>query len=809
MTRLLVPGYRPGLCLSWYAIGATLIASAAVLLALWSGVSGVVQIGAQILTPQERIRRVAEVEETHGNGAALDDKHGYILHGVLRTDDGEPIPEGSRVSLISSRRGVTATFRAALEDDRFSGWVSAGQVFVRADAPGYAVELAGPFEPSIEGLPEAAVVLRRGFTATIRVVDAAGSPLQGATITASLQNPVNASTPLFATVASDGNGVALIEHCSALETQLTASAPGYAQDRKDEVRLSPDEPLTWTLRPAKITRGVVVRHPDGQPVVDAVIRIAVVSGPAPSSYAPDGNAPEIARTNEKGEFSLTSLRSDSFYHLLVDAPGRERQLLREVGAGQEELRVALGPELYVRGTVVGSPERVKNLILNCNSPIHVRSRVYRTGRDVELTRQDDKISFEIRDVLRGKLEITGGNHGIELDVTEPIDDLVYDLTEKKPKPRPRQRITLVLEAPAGHPPPEGIVIAQSFPTPRGKSVIHRDVSIEDGRAEIEVYVPGRLVVQRKKLAGYAFEDHQVHLDANTSSSTVTVPVSASGAIYGHVVSPTGSVALESVNISCYERDKPEQGQRLTVHEIDVDADGSFVVPSLPLGKKYVVIAQHEKYRTPSAPIDLDKTQPLREIRIEIGDGVEVEGRLVGPNGEPLSRVAVELRLKHEVFGTGWGPPAYTTPDGVFRLGKANPELDYTVTIQSRRDYQPATLEFRRDGRRMQVTLQKGSVLEGQLLEESTGWPIPGAKVYVLHPTEDGESGLVYDAEKETDARGRFRFSNLPNEPVAVSVRLVNSFGSSQVTPGSDVPLEIRGRIPKGSPLKAFPPGDSP
>ena len=103
-------------------------------------------------------------------------------------------------------------------------------VWVRA--PAYAPASVGPFEPGIEGLPEVNVVLRRGFTAQLRIVDGSEKPLEGATVTAEVAVPPDPSHLPFGEFTSDRDGVVLLEHCPEFPMRLDASSAGYATDRK-------------------------------------------------------------------------------------------------------------------------------------------------------------------------------------------------------------------------------------------------------------------------------------------------------------------------------------------------------------------------------------------------------------------------------------------------------------------------------------------------------------------------------------------------------------------------------------------------
>ena len=96
----------------------------------------------------------------------------------------------------------------------------------------------------------------------------------------------------------------------------------------------------------------------GQPVAGAKIKFAGVRGPHEETNDDPQTAPVLATTDTQGRFALTSLRPDSRYFFFVDAAGFGGVFVAGFTPGKAELRVPLGPELYVRGTVVHAPESV-------------------------------------------------------------------------------------------------------------------------------------------------------------------------------------------------------------------------------------------------------------------------------------------------------------------------------------------------------------------------------------------------------------------------------------------------------------------
>ena len=101
-----------------------------------------------------------------------------------------------------------------------------------------------------------------------------------------------------------------------------------------------------------------------------------------------------------------------------------------------------------------------------------------------------------------------------------------------------------------------------------------------------------------------------------------------------------------------------------------------------------------------------------------------------------------------------------------------------------------------------MQLLRGFVIEGQVLDDKTGWPVPGVELYVMasdiltdHP--------VREAEKLTDSRGRFRFSNLENRSYKINFRngpVLESRFKPEWKPGDGF-ITFRVSLPEGGKFK--------
>lgn len=74
-----------------------------------------------------------------------------------------------------------------------------------------------------------------------------------------------------------------------------------------------------------------------------------------------------------------------------------------------------------------------------------------------------------------------------------------------------------------------------------------------------------------------------------------------------------------------------------------DAEGAFELSGVPVGKDYVVVAEHEEYaRTEMRNQRLDQSRPITGLVITMGDGAKVEGRVADSGDVALPGARVEF-----------------------------------------------------------------------------------------------------------------------------------------------------------------------
>jgi len=816
--RLLLPGYRPQMRVSWIVFGIALLVGAGLLTVLWKGTEVAVILAANALTPQERIDRILEAQNQYAPIVVEkpdDLKNEATLEGTVVTSDGSAVHDELHVHTYSVNAKSSYCKAHSRIHSPFSLSVTPGTVWIRVDSLDYASASVGPFRAEPGGLLEdIKIVLEPGFTGRIRLTDPDGTPLgdEDTSVRGSMRTTDGVYCSGIRERAPGPDGVVVFKHAGEGAYSLTVDAPGFETSER-EVQLKPDETIEWVLRRAEPTTAVIL-DAKGAPVADATLRIFAEGTDEHIERMNAWHGPSIGTTDEHGHFKLTQLRRDRVYHLLVETGNQGQHLVNDVRAGQEDLRIHLGPELVIRGRIVGDLRKLRSRndapIIGCGLLVKIKDHSYDRGyKSIPVQIDSEAGHFEIRDLLPGKCTINAGHRTVALEISTPINDLTIDLDEKEPVLSKRQ-VLFKLTVPQDSPSPSGVIEAHSYDRSDKAPPIVQKLRLENGQATLDAYVGGRIVCRPKRLTGYWFEDKTFdELPAADGPFTIEIPALPAGAIVGRVLGPDGKPAARSVNISVEAVKRPPQleARLLSLPDAELNAvDGTFMVSPLPLDCTYVIKASRDKNMVYSDPILVDGAHPLEKIELQLVKGSDAELQVLDPNGNPASDIPVSFSYDAPSGGGSVGPDPLTGADGKLRFADLNPDprIKYSVSLPIRRQYVavPAA-PLRLDGTTTVIRLQPGLLLTGRLIENVTGRPIPNAEMKA-HSPEQAKQGiwLYYEAEANTDEQGRFRFSNLAEGTYSI-IASPRGVGSISYTPGSDrsvtagqaEPVEIRLTIP--------------
>lgn len=776
MQRLLLRGHRPALQLPWPSLLVMLLVGTMTLLALQQGAQVTVALAADILSPQERMDKLVQVAESH---PVIESERVYGLEsqisvsGRVRTIDGQPLPVDEGDIFIRTERESYGELNqvSISKDGRFrSGMMEFGQVWIMVSPKGsdYATKIVGPLEVELGGtLENIDIVLDHGFRSELHFVAPDGRGIANARIEGGYEYNSGGHINNIKR-KSDQDGRIVFEHATHYPLKLDVRAPGYQYDER-EISLKPNEPTVCKLQPATPVQGVVVDRDSGRPIAEARIRLINRQNIHIANYHM-ANAEVLTETDQAGRFTVDTLRDDCIYILAVTAENQGTRLLKNVRTGQPDIRVEMGPELYIRGKVVGDLDLLGTESGNKSLSYYETYDLseyysYRFRHSVPVEVRDGVGYFEILDFLPGEIVLEYPPlQKMELDATEPIDDVVIDL---KAIDQSQRKVIVRLKVPQDHPPAQGSMHISCNPINRSRFVSSAEYhEINDNRVELVVNTPCRFNCTCRGLIGYWFEGYNEQIEPGEGPYEIELDAHPAGAIAGRVLLPNGKPAPDLfIRI---QRIDPVYGQHeFQIHdavETGSQRPSTFNLTPLELGGEYQLVAHRDYTYTASEILAVNEENPLHEIELVLYDEATIEAQLLTPDGQPAAGVPVDLAVRTK--GHWFGHTDKTTDDqGRIRFAGINPRaerLNYFIEVGATNEYQPMLVPVQPD-QSITIQLKKGMVLEGQVVNAVTGEPIAEAKV-AFHPVNHKAiEGIAYwEADGPTDVQGRFRAGSLPD-----------------------------------------------
>ena len=837
--RIIVVGHRPRLRVSWYIATITLILSLILLAGLWRGTTMTVALAGKLLTPKERIDKMKEIEKKHLD---LEDREytqadQITISGTVRTIDNKPLGYRSFVRIrrktlkhsgtkdIQISRGPDGPFSS---EGSFSVKVNYGLIWLYVKSEGYAPVFAGPLKTQPGGeIKNLDYVLDKGFSGKVKIINEDNEPIKGASLVGAYQHiPEVSYNDIKLTTNKDG--FALVENAVDRSALFTITADGYEVEKFEDIKLSSDFPVVLALKRAKKTNGLVLSKVTGRPVPNAVIRMVMVRGMFGShSYGPvDG--PVLANTNEKGQFALNSLRSDSRYLMSVEESGYGHKLLYDITAGQEDLLIYLPEKLRVRGRITGSLEKLREkdgkYVINYSLGVidGYDGGHWNAGKHAEVDVYEGQGYFEITEISGNRMSIGSGSYRKVLDIeNESIQDVVIDLSDKVADTGQKYKnreLLLKFDYPKDAPALEGTLLFRYIdPDFALNTYKNQDVVIVDGQGKLNIPTPGKVGYDNKSISGYWFsEKREIKVPFAEEPFKITIPAIPAGSIYGEVFETDGSkannvlVSVAVVEKSPLMEDSSFLGVEGKNSAGTSELNAKYVITPLPLGGKYRVVAHKESLYMVSEEIRLDEEMPIRQLDMKLPAGRPFKVKILDENGKPMS--SAPIGFSYDMPSHGFSRDGgFTDTDGILVIKNINPDVpgDYQIVVKNIAGYRPVKRKIENFNDPLEIKLEKGHVVTGVVIDDETGRPIPGVEVYAIPEDFSIPEPTTYlDSDDVTDKLGRFRFSTMADREYQLGVRsgrLVKSQGHVVVTGGQQEDVILRINLSEHSNLKPLKP----
>ena len=782
--RLLVPGYRPALRLTWRALLASLLAGGGLL--FLSAVGTRVAIAA-VLSPQERIDRIEKKMTEFGENPASKTNSGPVSVSVhLRTSDGSPLPKNKYVLIYTSTHGSGGVSPGNLAEDggaTNSHVAPADEILIVADFEGYAPALAGPFDGRVTNRIDAGeLILGRGFEVSLHVSDAdSGAAVTNAALhTQFFMLTGGQQFQHSRDVRPDAAGRVTLPLCIDQPLVVTVDAPGYEFGDQRFERLSAGQTLEVKLKRGQVFAGRVVDKATGEGLPGAILRVIHEKGAqSDTHYQWTDDLRLLARTDADGRFTVDKLRRDRKFWLGISAPEHESVLLEAV-AGAKDVMVKLGPELIVRGRVIGSLDG-----LRWNDGDYALSRAFSDMIDngswgnfdwVRVRVSNGVASFQFTNGVAGPATLSGGRYREERNVTAPIEDWVVDLTAAGKNERldvPKREVVFRFKHPSGVP-PRGSVQVEIPPNsdknqPREHSV---ELEITNGEARTEIAIGGRTsIIGAKHMVGYWFERFglmSIEVTNGAGPQVVEIPLVPAGEIYAKARNADGTPAGGLMfGVSELKRAPGVDKSSLFIGDGDRlsdDAPRKWVSGPLPLGGTYQVGGSRGNMFSMSKPIKLTEANPDAEVELQFPPGRTFDGVVLDPDGKPLRDAELETAFNPKE-NTSFGlKSVFTDQQGRFRMENMTPEFgEYSVRVNAPGAMaERVKLDF--GSQPQTIRLKRGRTLAGRVLEATSVRPVISAKVRAF--SKDGR-GVMQTTQ--TDTSGKFIFDTLEEGDYQLSV----------------------------------------
>ena len=597
---------------------------------------------------------------------------------------------------------------------------------LHADALGYGPARAVLRDEQRDGGEPVTLLLAATAAAAGRVVDGAGTPVAGATVSAEPRDRSGflawGSAPTERTVSGADGGFRLRELAAGSPVSLTADHEGYAPATLDLAPLTAGTTRgdLEIVLDAGITAFGRVVDTDEEPVAGAEVELV----PTPQGTdilawmraARDG-AGNSATSDRDGRFEIADLapgRVDVHAAAAGFAPLAVPGV--ELPAGQARVDLGtllLAAGLTLEGRVVdpdGKPLADAEVRSGGGFGLGLGTFSRHADAAPETTGPDGR--FVLRDLARGErvdVEVKhagytdGGAQGVELPQEEPLTVVL----------QPASTLSGVVLAAGGEPLQAQVMIVGEPQTGQPFSrTVSRATSDEDGRFVLEDVAPGRLTLSATARGYQSYEQSGVVVEPGEDRDDLRVVMQPGAVITGHVTD-AGGAPLPDASVSLLD-----SGQRFgfgSSQSATTDADGLYRMDGVAPGEHSLAADHPQQVR---AVRDLTVTLGDNRLDFRLERGLSVSGRVVDAGGAPVAGARVSL-------GTGDGVQSFFSGDGqvsddagAFTFDGVEPG-SYHLTAQ-KEGYAPGfggepVVVAAAPVRDVEVRLERGAVVRGHLL----------------------------------------------------------------------------------------------
>ncbi len=800
--RLIDPRKHVAGPVPWHLLAVLLIVIAGVVAVFHQTTSVVI---AAVLDGKEHIEQVERIAKEYGS--PLDDitanSPTVTISGRVVMPDGTPPKTRIHVTISSQNKGSNYTTGVSVSHD--GGFfrdadLPAGKITVSARAEGFGVTVLKPFycKPgeTIDGL---VVKLQSGYEANLLLTDPNRKPVPNATIKTTLWIG-NTGKGGPEPPPTDEYGRTTLRGLTEYPIELRITAKGY-QYFTQRYTPKPDETITVVLLPSRPMHGLVVDAATDRPVPDAEVRLISGMGAGGrdprSSYNPYD--PE-AITDSSGKFELDDLPDGEELSYWFAAEGYRPQIVWDIQAGQTKRTIRLLPKIELTVKIIGPLDRLDTdkqgqPIVSYHQSLRMKPHsTYSGGGKIVITPTDTGgVATLDRYILDNELTITAGPRIVKVpNPTTVQGPIVIDLRPEADPAVQQRQVILQLHAPEGWPEPTGTLkMNHASNGARRKLVI---LPIENSRITFDIATsantPGTINYGPIKAAGYwVAKQHSIEVLPGDEALVIDVPLIPAGTIYGRVLDERGEPATDvRLNITTINPPDLPDNQRINPNDynnVETGPDGRFIIDALPLGGRYRITARNhlvgiETYVF-TKPITLDANTPTQDVDLVMPDGTDVTVTVIDPEGQPIHGAKVRLDYTDGNHGhSSANIRTYALGKAVIRRVNFDLPVTYKLTVEPTKGYTGEVVTLKRNNTTPTIQLKPGLELQGILLDDTTGQPLPNRTV-TLRAAYKSDAIYKDQIQVSTNAQGRFVFRGLEPVTYQLNADRTASAGSTVTT----------------------------
>lgn len=190
------------------------------------------------------------------------------------------------------------------------------------------------------------------------------------------------------------------------------------------------------------------------------------------------------------------------------------------------------------------------------------------------------------------------------------------------------------------------------------------------------------------------------------------------------------------------------------------ADGRWALSDVPTTGKLTVLLDDPRFEKARADVILGPGAPESEIVAR--PGASISGRVVYPDGLPAAGIEV---FAQAYAGMGWDRDT-TAPYGGYRLVGLSPDT-YNVMVDDPSGewiavaVEGLSIARGQDAAAGDIALTRGAIVQGTVVDDETGEPIPGVYIGSYGPHRPRSTAAIIGTR--TDERGRYRLRVAPGK----------------------------------------------